>query len=61
MQELVSDNYREIANHIDCGSDWKSWLLVCKDFAAMANRAQVARFSNHLTTLLKLYPDRYWD
>src|SRR4051812_17739713 len=60
-QELVFDNYFEIAKHIECGSDWKSWILVCKAFAGMNTHDQIARYSNHLTTLIKLFPDKPWE
>jgi hypothetical protein len=30
---LSIDNYYEISTHIKRGKDWKSWILVCKDFA----------------------------
>src|SRR3954466_13707696 len=59
--ELVFDNYCEIAKHIECGSDWKNWILVCKAFTIMNTYDQIARYSNHLTTLLKMFPDKPWD
>src|SRR5690348_154197 len=59
---LCPDNYIEISNHINHGSTWKSWILVCKFFSQMNNSERRARYSNHLLTLLKLFPDQPgWD
>ncbi len=58
---LLLDNYVEISKYIDTGSTWKCWILVCRDFAAMNNINQIRRFSNHLATLLKLFPNKPWD
>src|SRR4051812_43828561 len=59
--ELVFDNYYEIAKHIENGSDWKNWIFVCKAFAGMNTQSRIDRYSNHLTTLLKLFPDKSWN
>ena len=58
---LVPDNYHEIAKHINTGSTWKAWIFTCKSFNAMNSQKQIDRFSNHLLTLLKLYPDKEWS
>ena len=61
QSHLLSDNYIEIARWIDTGTAWKQWIGTCRAFADMNTNAQVARFSNHLITLLKLYPDHPWN
>ena len=58
---LVNDCFIEISKHIDTGSTWKSWILVCREFASMNSKKQIHRFSNHITTLLSLYPAKPWD
>ena len=58
--DLPIEMWYHIASWIDAGSVWKSWILGCKMFTQMNNINQVRRFSNHLTTLIRLYPYKPW-
>ena len=50
--------YGEISTFISSGSDWKSWIFVCKSFNSMNNTHKINQFSNHLATLIKLFPEK---
>src|SRR5438552_157711 len=46
------------------GLDYKNIIIVCKDFYdfyKLDHITYVRKFSNHLLTLLKLFPDKDWD
>src|SRR5437764_13144771 len=45
------------------GLDYKNIIVVCKDFCGFYksnHMVYVRKFSNHLLTLLKLFPDKEW-
>src|SRR5271170_5711026 len=59
----VSELVEGVLSHIDCGSDYKSVVRVCKLWRERAQEwgAAVDKFSNHLQTLIKMYPHWKWD
>src|SRR5271170_4311862 len=59
----ISELVEGVLSNIDCGSDYKSVVRVCKLWRERAQEwgAAVDRFSNHLQTLIKMYPYWNWD
>jgi len=59
----ISDIVREILAYIDCGSDYKSAIFVCRFWRESAPEwgAAVDKYSNHLQTLVKMYPNWQWN
>lgn len=61
MDELPFEMICMIAENINTGQDWKSWIFTCKCFSLMNSIIKVRKYSNHLTTLIKLFPDKPWN
>src|SRR5271155_857072 len=59
----ISELVEGVLSNIDCGSDYKSVVRVCKLWRERAQEWGVAvdRFSNHLQTLIKMYPHWKWN
>ncbi len=57
----MDDCWSLIASHIDSGYDWKSFIFTCKAFHNLNSEKTVAKFSNHLWTLIHLFPDKKWN
>ena len=57
----MNDIWNNIASHISDGITWKSFIFSCKLFYGFNTQSQIDRFSNHLLTLLKLFPDEEWN
>src|SRR6185437_10403609 len=53
--------FGEISEHIQGGSDWKSFVLTCKRLYDFNTQKKINRYANHLTTLLKIFPDKPWN
>jgi len=61
---LNIDCLHGILRMVDDGRDYKTLLLVCRlfrDFYAQNHMEYVRKFSNHLLTLLKMFPQKDWD
>ena len=54
------DTWSEVASHI-CRGDWKNFIFTCKTFLRFHNIEKVKKYSNHLWTLIKFYPDKPWN
>lgn len=50
-----------IANYISDGLTWKSFIFTCSQFNYFNTDAKVDMFSNHLATLVHLYPNKRWN
>src|SRR5271170_8162430 len=60
----IDDIINIIIGFISEGATYKTARLVCRQWQGICDRNHgycVDRFSNHLLTLLKLYPDKNWD
>lgn len=56
--DLPPEMLGEIANFV---TNWKSWIFTCKTFAKMNSLEKIRKRSNHLLTLLNMYPKAWWD
>lgn len=59
--ELPPELWCMVGDQITSGSDWKSFIFTCKMFADFNNTSKVDRFSNHLATLVRMFPDANWN
>src|SRR5271170_285722 len=50
-----------ISNHIRLGCTWKAFTQACKNVYKLNTIVAINKYSNHLTTLLKKYPEWKWD
>ena len=53
------DIWEVVSEFIPKGS-WKSFIFTCKYFYSFNNLNEVRHRSNHLLTLIKMYPDKDW-
>src|SRR5277367_2418114 len=50
-----------ISNCIQEGSTWKAFTQTCKSVYKLNTIVVINKYSNHLATLLKKYPEWKWD
>ena len=58
---VCKDILFEISKHIKDGKTWKSLIFVCKATYEFNTKDKVRKYANHITTLLKFFPDKNWD
>lgn len=54
------DVWREISTYIHKGS-WKNFILICKYSYNMNTEDEIENRSNHIWTIITMYPDKTWD
>ena len=62
--EIHHDCWSEILKYIDDGATYKSAIWTCKRFWKYFESRHieyVRKYSNHLWTLIKMFPDKKWD
>ena len=59
--ELPPEVWTLVADSIDDGSTWKSWILVCRMFSDMNIEEKILKHSNPLWSLIKKFPDADWN
>lgn len=58
---LPPEIWSTIAEAIDAGSDWKSFIFTCQLFSQFNNDKKIIHFANPLATLIKRLPNHDWD
>ncbi len=61
---LISDNYFEIAKHIDDGKTWKAFIASSRliyNTTSQLHEEKKFQLINPLWTLLTKYPDKEWS